>query len=235
MKAVISDKKEIAKGTLMVELEILGDEVEFKPGQFFMLELINPPYNDDKGSKRYFSIVNSPRKKGILVMVTRLSDSAFKKSLNELAIGTEVYVDNIAGNFTLPNDKKKPLVFIAGGVGITPFMSMLRYVNEEELDYEITLIYSNRNNESTAFFEELKEIGEKNKNIKVIFTMTDDANWNGDKRRIDAQFIKDYINNGNEYAFMTAGPPPMVKAVVEALEAAGVDENNIITENFAGY
>jgi len=235
MKAVIVNKKEIAKGTLMVELEVLGDKVDFKPGQFFMLELINPPYNDEKGSKRYFSIVNSPSEKDVLIIATRLSDSAFKKSLNEIRVGTEVSVDNITGTFTLPSSTKNPLVFIAGGVGITPFMSMLRFVNEKKFDYKITLIYSNRDKGSTAFFDELQSIGKKARNVKVVFTMTQNPNWKGETRMIDAQLIKDYFPDPNNNTYMIAGSPPMVNSVVNSLKEAGVEEENIIIENFAGY
>jgi len=235
MKAIISDKKEIAKGTLLVELELLGERVDFKPGQFFKLELVNPSYTDEKGNARLFSIVNSPNQKDVLVMATRLTDSAFKKSLNELPIGKEAVIENIMGNFTLPNDNKRPLILIAGGIGITPFMSMLNYVTEQKLDYKITLIYSNRDKGSTAFYGELQELANKNKNIKIILTMTQDPEWKGENRRVDAQLIKDYIKDLNSSTFMTAGPPQMVTAVVSALKEAGVDEKSIIIENFGGY
>jgi len=237
MKAVITEKKEIAKGTLMVKLKLLDQRLnfDFKPGQFFLIKLINPPYNDEKGSQRYFSIVNSPKEKGILRFATRLSESAFKKSLNQLAVGTEVEIDNVAGNFILPKNKLRPLVFIAGGIGITPFVSMLSYVKEKNLYYGLTLIYSNRDKESTAFFDELQSIGKKARNAKVVFTMTQDPNWKGETRKIDAQFIKDYFQKPNSRTYMIAGPPPMVTAIVGSLKAAGVSEDNIITENFSGY
>jgi len=235
MKAIISNKKEIAKGTLMIELEIIEEAVSFKPGQFFMLELINPPYHDEKGNKRYFSIVNSPNEKDVLVMATRLSDSAFKRSLNELPVGTTVEIDHIAGLFTLPKEKTASLVFIAGGIGITPFMSMLRYIAEEKLDYNVTVFYSNREKASTAFYDELQELGKRMKNIKVVFTMTNDPDWHGESRMLDVKFIKDYFPEPDKNIYMVAGPPPMVKGVVETLKAARVDEENIITDNFVGY
>lgn len=235
MKAILTYKKEIAKGTLMAEFELLEGKIDFKPGQFFTLELINPSYNDEKGNKRMFSIVNSPSEKEVIIMATRLSDSAFKVSLNSLTTGTEVIIDNIAGAFTLPKGTKTPLVFIAGGIGITPFMSMLRFVNEKKLNYKITLLYSNKNKESTAFFNELEEIARKNKNIKVIFTMIDDSSWNGENRIIDPKLIKDYVHNPHSNTYMISGPPAMVQAAIKALKAAGADEENIMTDSFVGY
>ena len=235
MKAIIINKKEIAKGTLSVELEIIEENVSFKPGQFFMLELMNPPYRDEKGNRRYFSIVNSPNEKDVLAMTTRLSDSAFKRSLKEMPVGTTVEIDHIAGLFTLPKERVTPLVFIAGGIGITPFISMLRYIEEEKLDYKVTVFYSNREKSSTAFYDELQELAKKMKNIKVVFIMTNDPDWQGERRMIDVKFIKDYFPEPDRNIYMVAGPPPMVKGVAATLKAARVDEENIITENFAGY
>jgi ferredoxin-NADP reductase len=234
MKATIAQKKEIANGTLMVDFK-LKQNISFKPGQFFFIKLPKLLYPDDGGDQRHFSIVNSPNEKSIIRMATRLTGSGFKKSLNELPIGTQVEIFNIMGEFILPKNKKKQIVFIAGGIGITPFMSMLRYVSEEKTGYNITLIYSNRNKESTAFFNDLVELMMKNTNIHVVFTMSEDSEWQGEKRMIDVGFIKDYFQKPNDNIYMVAGPPAMVTAVTAAIKTAGVNDNKIITENFAGY
>jgi NAD(P)H-flavin reductase len=84
MQAKIKDKREVAKGTLMVTFDLLGEEVDFTPGQYFWVELLNPPYDDDKGPRRHISVVSSPTERGVLALATRLRDSAFKRSLAEL-------------------------------------------------------------------------------------------------------------------------------------------------------
>lgn len=234
MLAVLKSKKEIAKGTLSVVFQ-LTENIDFKPGQYFFIDLINPPYSDAKGNKRHFSFVNSPNEKLIIEMSTRLTDSAFKKSLNEMEIGEKVEIGGIDGRFLLPESKDQPIVFIAGGIGITPFISMLRYVKEEKLDYKITLLYSNRDKSSTAFFNELKELQNKIQNFKLVFSMTDDTNWKEEKRMIDGELIKNYISDFNKAIYMIAGPPPMVEAVGKTLKMLGVKKNNIIIENFFGY
>lgn len=234
MKAKITDKKEIAKGTLFVEFQVM-EPMDFKPGQYMDIILQNPPYNDAKGPKRHFSIINSPTKKGVLQMATRLRDSAFKKSLAEFPIGTEVEIPHLGGNFILPEDSSKTLVFIAGGIGITPFMSMLRFIQDQNLPHKVTLLYSNRNKESTTFYDELEQIAKDSPNIKIIFTMTEDPSWTGEKRKIDANFVKEYISELSLATYMIAGPPEMVEAMFNVLKEAGVEENNIITENFTGY
>lgn len=234
MLGLIKDKKEIATGTLQVIFET-NEFFEFKPGQYCFITLKNPPYPDERGNKRHFSIVNSPNEKGIITFATRLRDSGFKKSLRQLPVGTEVELGPIAGVFTLPSDTKRPLVFIAGGIGITPFMSMLRYIKETKLSYQIILICSNRDRSSTPFLNELQELAQVLPNFKLILTMTDDANWDGEKRKVDSQFIKDYFPSLNENLYLMVGPPPMVEAVHNALKEAGVAPVNIKIENFTGY
>jgi len=234
MKAIIKGKKEIAKGTLWLEFA-LEKKISFTPGQIFYINLRNPPFTDPEGDMRHFSIVNPPSRNEIIQMATRITESAFKKSLKELPIGTEVEIHSIMGEFKLPKELSKHVVFIAGGIGITPFMSMLRHAKETGLSQKITLIYSNRDRESTAFYDELSQMSQEMKNFKLIFTMTDDKNWKGENRRIEPDFIKEYLSDYKEDYFMFAGPPAMVDAVRKALKKIGVKGKNIKPETFTGY
>ncbi|MDP3888904.1 MAG: FAD-dependent oxidoreductase [bacterium] len=233
MKAKIKDKKEIAQGTLMATFDLQGKEVKFKPGQYFYITLKNPPYHDSKGAIRHFSIVNSPNEKGIITMATRIRDSAFKKSLSEMPIGSEVEIDSIGGSFVLPSKTDRPLVFFAGGIGVTPFMSMFRYIKEEKLPYKILFIYSNRDQSSTAFYSELKRLNTPD--LKIIFVMTQDSQWKGENRHIDQNLIRDYAKDLSGSAYYLAGPQDLVKSIFDELIKAGVKLSQITTENFSGY
>jgi ferredoxin-NADP reductase len=236
MRALIKEKQEVAKGTLLVTFDLLGEEVDFRPGQYFFVTLPNIGRDDDKGLRRHISVVTSPNEKGVLGLATRLRDSAFKQTLAELPVGTEVDVEPPKGQFALPEETSRPLVFIAGGIGITVFRSMLRYIHEERLPYRVTLIYSNRDRESTAFLDELHELEGELPDFRLILTMTDDSGWDGETRRIDAGFIKDYLGeNLNDFTFVAAGPPAMAEGVQEALAEAGVSEENVIAARFSGY
>lgn len=235
MEAKIKEKKEIATKTLQVIYEVLGEREDFKPGQYFFVTLPKLFYPDQRGNKRHFSIVNSPNEKNVLSNATRLTDSGFKKTLSELEIGSRVEVGPISGSFVLPEETKRPLVLIAGGIGITPFMSILRFTQEESLPYKIILIYSNRDKSSTAFLDELQNIGKQNSNIELILTMTQDETWEGEKRKIDSQFIKDYTLKLKKPMFYIAGPPVMVEATVNSLHGIGVKQEDIKEENFSGY
>ena len=183
MQAKVKEKREVAKGTLMVVFDLLGEEVDFTPGQYFWVTLLDPPYEDDKGPRRHITVVTSPNDRGVLGLATRLRDSAFKRSLAELAVGADVEVEQPKGNFLLPEDASQPYVFIAGGIGITVFRSMLRYIAEEDLPHRVTLVYSNRDRESTAFLDELQELESALPNLRLVLTMTDDPDWEGETRR----------------------------------------------------
>jgi ferredoxin-NADP reductase len=236
MQARIKEKREVAKGTLLVTFDLLGAEVAFTPGQYFFVTLPDVGHQDAKGLRRHITVVTSPNERGVLGLATRMRDSAFKRSLGELPVGTEVEVEPPKGSFGLPADTSRPLVFVAGGIGITVFRSMLRFIREEGLPYRVTLIYSNRDRESTAFLDELQELERENQHFRLILTMTQDPGWEGESRRIDSQFFRDHLDGGlNESTFLVAGPPAMTEGVQDALAGAGVEEENVIAEGYSGY
>ena len=236
MQARIREKREVAKGTLLVTFDLLGEEADFTPGQYFFVTLPDVGYQDDKGLRRHITVVTSPNEKGVLGFATRMRESAFKRSLAELPVGAEVEVEPPKGSFALPVDPSRPLVFVAGGIGITIFRSMLRYIREEGLPYRVTLLFSNRDRESTAFLDELQELEREISGFRLVLTMTQDPAWAGETRKIDSTFLRDYLGQDvNENTFLVAGPPAMVEGVQEALDEAGVEAENVIAERYSGY
>src|SRR5437763_681587 len=168
MHEKIKEKREVAKGTLMVVFDLLGRDVDFTPGQYFWITLLDPPYDDEKGPRRHISVVTSPNERGVLGLCTRLRDTAFKRSLAELPIGAEVDVEHPKGDYVLPEETDRQYVFIAGGIGITVFRCMLRYIAEEQLPYKVKLLYSNRDRESAAFLDELSELEQAVPGLEVL-------------------------------------------------------------------
>jgi ferredoxin-NADP reductase len=236
MRALVKEKREVAKGTLLVTFDLQGEEVDFEPGQYFFVTLPDLGYQDERGLRRHITVVTSPNDKGVLGLATRLRDSAFKKTLKEVSVGAEVEVEPPKGKFLLPEETSRPLVFVAGGIGITVFRSMLRSVSERGLPYRITLIYSNRDRESAAFLDEMQALEGELPDFRLIVTMTDDPNWEGDRRRLDAAFFQEQLEGDlNQYTFMIAGPPEMAEAMQEELAKAGVDEGNVTADRFSGY
>jgi ferredoxin-NADP reductase len=236
MRARIKEKQEVAKGTLLVTFDLLGEEVDFKPGQYFFVTLPDVGHQDDRGLRRHITVVTSPNERGVLGFATRMRDSAFKRTLRELPVGAEVEVEEPKGHFGLPAETSQPLVFVAGGIGITVFRSMLRYIRDEQLPYQVTLIYSNRDRESTAFLDELRALEQDLPDFRLILTMTQEPGWDGETRKVDAQFVKDRLGEDlNVYTFLVAGPPTMAESVQKELGEAGVDEEDVIVERYSGY
>ena len=236
MQSTIKEKREVAKGTLLVLFDLHGREVDFRPGQYFWVTLLDPPYDDEKGPRRHISVVTSPTERGVLGLCTRLRDSAFKRSLAELPVGSPVDVEEPKGTFVLPEETDRPYVFIAGGIRITVFRSMLRYITDEGLPYRVTLVYSNRDRESAAFLDELAEIEQANPNVRVVLTMTNDPDWDGETRRVGPELLRDRLDGGLEsFTYLVAGPPDMVNGIVEVLGTAGVPEEQVLPSRFSGY
>jgi ferredoxin-NADP reductase len=237
MRAQIKEKREVAKGTLLVLFDLLGRQVEFRAGQYFWVTLLDPPYDDEKGPRRHISVVTSPNERGVLGLCTRLRDSAFKRSLAELPVGAEVDVEEPKGDFVLPADTDLPYVFLAGGIGITVFRSMLLSIVEDDLPHRVTLFYSNRDRESTPFLDELSELARDHDNIHLVLTMTDDDNgWDGERRYIGPELLRDHLDGDlTGYRYLLAGPPGMVEGVTEQLRAAGIPDERIRPERFSGY
>jgi ferredoxin-NADP reductase len=236
MRSQIKEKQEVARETLMVVFDLLGEEVDFKAGQYFWVTLPNVGYDDERGLRRHITVVTSPNERGVLGLATRLRDTAFKKTLAELDVGADVEVEHPKGDFSLPMETARPYVFIAGGIGITVFHCMLHYIVEEGLPHRVTLVYSNRDRESTAFFDELEAMDREHENIRVVFVMTDDPEWEGEKRRVDADVLRDHLDGElGDYVHIAAGPPGLVEAMEAALKGAGVPEEQVLAQRFAGY
>jgi len=235
MRATIKQKTIIAENTLDVVFDLGSQEIKFLPGQFFFLKLIRPPFNDGRGAERHFSFINSPDQKNIIEMATRLTGSAFKKSLEKLPLKTAVEIGPIAGEFLLPADSNQPLVFIAGGIGITPFISMLRFIAAQKLNHEITLLYFNRTQASTAFYQELLKLKRKIAKLEIVFSMNEDAAWKGEASPLSPALIKKYLPNYLAQKYFLAGPPAMVKSALQALRDLKIKKGNIQAESFTGY
>ena len=235
MRATVKEKREVARGTLLAIFDLGGQVVDFRAGQYFWVELLDPPYEDEKGPRRHISVVTSPTERGVLGLCTRIRDSAFKRSLAELEVGAEVEVEEPKGDFKLPEDTEPHYVFIAGGIGITVFRSMLRYVADTGEPYTVTLVYSNRDKASTAFLDELTELESQIPGLELVVTMTGDPAWEGESRRVDGDFLRDKLGELADYSYLLAGPPPMVEGVVEQLNEAGVPEAQVLPDRFSGY
>jgi ferredoxin-NADP reductase len=208
--------------------ELGEQEFKFNPGQFVDITIDKPKYKDDKGNTRAFSIASSPLDEYLMV-ATRLTDSAMKKSLSELEIGLLVHIDGPLGSFRFHTDESIPAVIITGGIGITPFRSIIKDVTERNIEQKIIMIYSNRTSDDATFVEDLEEWQAYNTNFEFI------TRWTAEEGHIDEPFLKKHIKNLAKPIFYVAGPPGMVAGTTKLLIESGVHEDNIKFEEFAGY
>lgn len=229
MKLWFEKKEEVAEDTFMFKFRPESD-VSFRPGQYIRLK-IPLEYEDTKGDERFFSIINPDENK--IQIATRMTESGFKKTLYDMEPGIEVWVSEIAGDFTLPYQKEKEIVMLAGGIGITPFKCILENLFAKGNRRKIQLIYSNKSKSTTAFFERLRFLGDELPNLNVDFIMTRDEEWDGKTGRIDANFIQQEIKFPNNKHFMIAGPPAFVSAMRNEFKSIGVEDINY--EEFIGY
>ena len=234
MKATVAEKREVAKGTLLV-LFAVDNYPAYRPGHYFWVELPDRGHQDEKGLRRHISLVTSPTEAGVVGLATRLRDTAFKQTLAELEVGDEVEVEEPKGSFLLPEDTDVEYVFIAGGIGITVFRSMLRYIADKELPYRVTLVFSNRDRESAAFLDELEVLEQRVDGFRMILTMTEEEGWEGETRQLDAEVLRELLGGLDDRQFLVAGPPPMAEGVSGSLLAAGVPEEQVRTDGFSGY
>ena len=234
MRATVAEKREVAKGTLFVRFAV-DDYPDYRPGAYFWVELPDRGHEDEKGLRRHISLATSPTESGVVGLATRLRDTAFKRTLGELEVGDEVQVEEPKGSFLLPEDTDAEYVFVAGGIGITVFRSMLRFIADEGLPYRVTLVYSNRDRESAAFLDELEELERRVEGLRVVLTMTDEPGWEGETRHLDAGVLAELVGGLEGRTFLVAGPPQMAEAVADSLVAAGVPEDRVLADKFSGY
>ena len=227
-----------------------GEEDKITPlnhtaGQFAFFD-IGGVYNDPKGPIRHFTISSSPTE-NFIMFSTRIRDSPYKKRLSILEKGAKVKVRGPEGEFVLHQDYSKPAVFLSGGIGVTPFRSMLRYATDQQLPLKITMFDSNRNRDSILFKKEFDEWANKNKNLKIIYTISDDEqqqssstanDWKGEHGRIDKAMILKYLDTNvlNNSIFYICGPPSMLKAMQSLLQDnLEIPRERIKVEEFTGY
>ena len=231
------DRKLIAENTLACYFE-KPEGYEFRAGQHCFLNLPDKGYQDERGLRRHLTLASSPLEHHLL-FATRMTGSAFKKTLEELSRGERITIEEPLGNFTLPEDTSTPLVFITGGIGITPFRSMMRYVSDAGTKHVITLIYSNRVPEAAAFLAEFESIADTNDNITIVPTMTKMENsnleWNGLTGRINPPMIRDNARGWDRAVCYIAGPPKMVDTIQDIILKMHVNREKIHMEKFPGY
>lgn len=230
-------RRELAQGTLAFHLSKPAG-FAFRPGQAFEVQLPSAAAASGEDRAHAFSIVSAPHETE-LVFATRMRDSAYKRTLAALPSGAPLGIDGPFGSLTLPARSERAAVLIAGGIGITPFVSMIRHAVHTRSARPLALLLSNRRPEDAAFLDELQAHARKLPSFSLHATMTGMAQshrpWSGATGLMDAAFIRSRVCGLPSPVFYVSGPPGMVRGLQETLAQAGVEEDDVRSEEFHGY
>ncbi len=240
-------KKEELEGTDIMTFKFTKDKYpEYKAGQYAFFPLDNID-NDSKGHVRHFSLASSPTE-DVLIISTRIRDSQYKQRLSAIHEGEEVKVSKARGDFVLHDDHTKLAIFLSGGIGVTPFRGMIKYVVDKQLPIKITMFDSNRNQHNILYKDEFDKWANQNKNVKIVYTVTEEegggqksdttTNWSGEHGRIDRSMLERHLTKDEvaNAVFYICGPPGMLKAMQELLQQElQIPKDRLKVEAFTGY
>jgi ferredoxin-NADP reductase len=207
----------------------------FKPGQYMEWTLPHS-HSDSRGVRRYFTVASAPTQKDVRLGVKFYDPpSTFKRALASLRPGALVSAGELRGDFTLPSDPKQKLVFIAGGIGITPFRSMLEYLLDKGEKRPITLFYSVRLAADVAY-KDLLERAKRELGITIIYTVIDErAGSSLVQGPLNREHVREYVSNPSECLFYLSGPRSMVVSFERTLRELHVSRRHIKTDFFPGF
>ena len=220
--------------------------IDHNAGQyaFFKLDGVD---GDTKGPIRHFSITSSPTEQDFIQISTRIRDTQYKQKLASLEEGTEILAWGPSGEFVLHEDHSKPAVFLSGGIGVTPFRSMIKYATDKQLPIKIIMFDSNRNEQNILYKDEFDRCANQNKNVKIVYTITeeeeghksdDTTNGSGEHGRIDRSMLERHLTKDEvaNAVFYICGPPGMLKAMQELLQQElQIPKDRLKVEAFTGY
>ncbi|MGQ9569581.1 MAG: ferredoxin--NADP reductase [Thermodesulfovibrionales bacterium] len=210
------------------------EEINFRPGQFFVLTIkIN-----GKEATKHFSFSISPTEKGYVEFTKRITSSEFSQALDKLKIGDWARLKLPNGFFTFEGEYKK-IAFLVGGIGITAVRSMCKYACDRKLSTDIILVYGNKSEKDIAFYDDFLQMETDNKNLRVVYTLTDPVEkhtWKGRIGIINSDMVREEIPDYAERVFYICGPPKMVDHLRSLLfDELKLGKEKIKWEHFLGY
>lgn len=218
----IVQRRQIPDGILEVTCQLNGNTFPYKAGQNLQVTLLSPLFDDPKGKTRTFNILSSPNNSEYISFAFYMSDSGFKKSINQIPEKSEIQIKGPFGIFTLPSDNKN-IVFITEGIGIVPVIGILLYAAEEKLRNKITILYSGK--KDVPYSDDLKSIEKINNNLSV----------NTKIGSINSTFIKSNIKDFKNTLFYISGTSETISKIKPVLLQNGVNIKDLKIEEFIGY
>ena len=228
-------KIQVTKEVYSFYFVISGQDFHYLPGQYVRMIL---PHDspDDRGTSRFFTIASSPHERESITITTKLLKSSFKEKLFMLQEGEKVSIAGPLGSFILDENEKEPHVFLSGGMGITPFYSMMKYAFAKQVSIPLHLFASFSSADTVIYASELADFAKHSQYLQSIITVSENTQgWNGEKGRITPDLIKRSLVPTGKEIYYICGPTTMVDQMRGMLDESGVSEENIRTENYSGY
>jgi ferredoxin-NADP reductase len=238
MRVTLDRREQVAEGTWAFHFGLGDALLPYVAGQAIDLTFPGARRPDPRGHVRPFSLAGAPGGTRITI-ATRIRQSPFKQELFDAPIGTPLQASDPWGDFTVPAGEMD-VVFLAGGIGVTPFRAIVQDAIARSSPVEMSLIHSSRTPEETPFYDEFRRFSGSHTTLAYLPTMTQAERsahpWHGERRRIDAAFLRDVLSDDLAAAFyMVAGPPGFVTGVSAALAEIGVPAGRVLLDSFDGY
>ncbi len=232
---IFKEKEQLSVDTYTFFFEKPTDYPIYLAGQYTNITILHTS-PDEKGTRRYFTLSSSPLDE-TLSITTKVRGSTYKNALMQLTPGQSITATEPLGKFVLPGDLSTHFVFLAGGIGLTPFHSILTFADQTHLPLAVTLFVSFSKKQDVIWKELFDQIAQRNPGIKIVYTLTDDTDseWNGERGRINAQMLQKYVPNGEEAFFYICGPQAMVDSLEKMSLQSGILPERIKKENLTGY
>jgi ferredoxin-NADP reductase len=226
-EVALTGREDVAEGTMAFRFAKPAGFV-FQPGQSVSVALIDPPA-EPNSARRTFSLASAPFEEPLMVATRMREASAFKRALKALPLGAPVRLSGPLGAMTLHADAARPAVLIAGGIGITPFRSMLLQAEHDRLEHRLLLAYSNRKREQAAFLGELDALARRDPRFSLLAVLTDTDGM------LDEEKLRRFAGDAQRPVYYLAGPPAMVEAMKTLLAGTGAGADDVRSEEFYGY
>ncbi len=235
IKVPLIGKRIIAKDTHLFSFK-KPDDFNYTAGQYISLSVDPPEIAGPGGTMRELSIASAPYENE-LVFALRYRETLAKRQFLELIPGDSAFIQGPFGSFGLSDDAK-PVVFLAGGIGIVPFLSMLKQALHEKQSRPFFLFFSNRRHADIPFLPEIEHLRQKtHEQMTFILTLTDEIpeGWEHESGYISPLLIQKYLNMPDHAAYYISGPQRFVGGMWDILEEMGIEDTNIHGEEFTGY
>ena len=236
MRIRLKEQRPEAPAVISFVFDLLGQPFSYQPGQYVFFELDELQFPDERGKRRHFTISSAPTQQGIVMFTTRMRGSGFKETLRHASPGYELTVEVPRGSFVLPEAEQRRHVFIAGGIGITPYHSIMRNAADTSLALDALLLDFNRSAADIIFRSELEAIAARMPSFRLVPVLSEpEAGWAGEQGRLDEGLLRRHVADMAGSLFWVSGPLPMVTAATELLAQLGVAPDAIRKDIFAGY